>query len=275
MTVYIEYVLINNFIIDYLLLRLTFILTGKKVKTFRLILLSILGACFSLVFPLINLGKLYLSVIKLLFGTLLVLISAKFNTKKEFFINLGVFFFVTVLLGGAVFAVYFAVGVTNFAEIYVALCFIPVWLLSVILKKAVLFLYRRKNVESVIYPFEFTLCGEKFIGRGFLDTGNALYYNDKPVVVCEMSFVKKIFKGQEVYKRLQKIKIHSASGSSEKFCINLEELKIFIKDKQYIYSNAVLMIARINITGADLLLHPALLEGVYEGKDNREVKKVS
>ncbi len=275
MTVYIEYVIINNFIIDYLLLRFTFIFTGQKVNRIRLIILSLIGAIFSLVFPLIKMGNFYLTIIKILFGTLLVAVSARYKNKREFFINLCVFYFLTFLLGGSIFGVYFIFGVSYSSELAVATCFVPACLLALIGKEVVKFLYRRKHVESVIYNFEFTIFGKKFTGRGFLDTGNSLYYKDNPVIICEKKFIREVLDVPNFYKSLEKIMVNTVNGKSEKFCLPLDEFRIFIGDKPNIYNNVTLTISEVKIIGADAILHPALVGVNYEKSDNGKLKKVS
>ncbi len=275
MTVYIEYVILNNLVIDYLLLRLTFILTGKRHGKLRLFFCGVLGAVISLIFPLIKLGNFYLTILKALVGVLLLFLSVNFKSGREFYINFTVFCFLTFLFGGSIFAVYLLLGVENSSELAVFLCFLPAWALVYLVKSVVTFLYRRKNVECVIYPFEFTVCSITISGRGFLDTGNALYFKDNPVVICEMGLVKKLFGVAEVYKRMKLMKIATATGEGEKFCLPLDEFKIFIEDKPNIYNNVTLVIAKVDITGADLIIHPALVGVENAGKNNRQVKKVS
>ncbi len=275
MTVYIEYVIFNNFVIDYLLLKFTYLLTGKSVKNLNLFISSLVGAIFSLIFPLISLGKIYSTIIKLLFGTLLVLITAKYKSKKEFIINLTIFYFLTFLLGGSIIGVYSIIGISHYKELTVALCFIPAYLIIYLIKNVVSFIYKRRHVESVIYNFEFTLFGEKYVGRGFLDTGNNLYYKDNPVIVCEKNYIKKALDKKEFYSNVKKISVSTALGEKEKFCIKLDEFKIFIGDKPNIYNNVTLTIAEVNITGADAILHPALLGVNYENDGDAKIKKVS
>ena len=54
MTVYVEYVLINNFIIDYVLLYLSQLLAKKHVKKTSTLIASFIGAIISLVYPLVE-----------------------------------------------------------------------------------------------------------------------------------------------------------------------------------------------------------------------------
>ena len=275
MIVYIEYVIINNFIIDFLLLKTTFILSGKREKLFNLILTSILGAVISLSYPLIKLGAFYLTIIKVLAGVLIVLIASKYKSKREFFINLAIFYSLTFLVGGGVFGILSLLGITEYKELVVSLCFIPACLLILATKGVITYLYRRKNVESFIYFVEIEFCNVKLKGRAFLDTGNGLYSNDSPVIVCDKAFIQKLYTTKEFYKRLFKMEITTAMGSGEKYCLPLDSFKIFIKDKPNIYNNVMLMIAKIDMVGVDILLHPSLLGGEYERESDTKIKKVS
>ena len=82
MTVYIEYVLIDNFVIDYLLLKTTFSLARAKVKRGRLAVCATLGAAISLFYPLIE-GVLAVSIpLKFCVGLLLVSLARKHQSLK-------------------------------------------------------------------------------------------------------------------------------------------------------------------------------------------------
>ena len=275
MIVYIEYVIINNFVIDFLLLKTTFLLTGMKTKLYKLILSAILGALISLVFPFINIKGFFLTLIKVLVGALLVILSSKFKDKREFFINLLVFYLLTFTLGGIILGVLSISGIEKAKELLVALCFIPAFLLLYGVKKVFTYLYRRKNVENLIYDTELEFNGIKIKGRAFLDTGNLLYYKDSPVIVCEKAFIKKFTLDKDFYKSLKKIEITTALGNGHNYCIILSSFKIFIKDKPNIYNNVALMIAKINMVGVDILLHPALIGENYGKEPIDKIKKVS
>ena len=74
MKVYIEYVLIDNFVIDYLLLKATFAVTGYPYSKGRLFLCAFLGSLFALLYPLIPVGEPFITISKILFGLFLTFI---------------------------------------------------------------------------------------------------------------------------------------------------------------------------------------------------------
>ena len=82
MDVYIEYVIIDNLIIDYLLLTNTYrILRIKTIKAW-IFFCAILGTIFAIVLPIINLKNVYKTIIKLIFSFMLVFISARFICQR-------------------------------------------------------------------------------------------------------------------------------------------------------------------------------------------------
>ena len=101
MVVFIEYVLIDNFFIDFMLLKTTYVIMNITTKKSRLVVASVIGAGVSLVFPLITLTNILTLTIKLLVGVLMVLISYKFTTFRSFYISVVVFLTLTFLAGGA------------------------------------------------------------------------------------------------------------------------------------------------------------------------------
>ena len=102
MTVYVEYVLVNNLIIDYLLLKATFRATAKPTPRSRLFFCALIGALFSLLYPLIGVSGIMLSIIKVVFGLLFVFISANFDGFRSYIRHATLFMFFTFAMGGII-----------------------------------------------------------------------------------------------------------------------------------------------------------------------------
>ena len=120
MTVYIEYVFIDNLIIDYLLFKATFTLTGNGYNKGRLLFCAFLGGVFALLYPLISAHTVIVTVIKVLFGLLIMLLANSYRTKKNFYVNTVVFFGLTFLVGGAIIGVFSLLGLEYSAEFSIA-----------------------------------------------------------------------------------------------------------------------------------------------------------
>lgn len=189
MTVYVEYVLINNFIIDASLLKASAKVLRLKTPKKRLILCGLLGAAASLIFPLVQ--NLALSfALKILVGFLLCLLSVKADIKEsvKHFIFFTVF---TFLFGGAAYALKECFCVNRRAEeVFIALEFIPA---LVIYRFAVLFskfALTTGVTGKFITDCEIFLQDKKYCVKGFFDSGNSVYCGFTPVLVCSKAFSK-------------------------------------------------------------------------------------
>lgn len=273
MTVYIEYVVINNLIIDYFLLKASFHLSGIPVGRIRLFLCAFLGAGFALLYPLLSVNALLLSIIKIAFGLLMVLLCARFKSLRVFVITSTIFFSYTFLVGGAIIGVYNLFGLDYNNQITVAVIAFPVCLIINGLSKVVRYVYKRKDVESFIYDVEVSLDGVAVRCKGFMDTGNGLYDGKNPVIVCDKEFAKRFISPRI---KIKKILVNTVNGRTENIAFELSSLKIYQGDKSNIYNNVTLCVSNMAVgTGYELILHPALFK---EGKDeqvNVKVKKVS
>ena len=116
MKIYIEIAIIDNLIINFILLYLT----GKIFKVFRgklyVFFASLLGTVFALLFPLIHAGNLILIFLKTLLGCVMVYIAFAPKTFKRLSFEFFVFFTLTFLLGGIIYAVFgmFKIDIYNF-----------------------------------------------------------------------------------------------------------------------------------------------------------------
>ena len=200
MNVYVEFVIIDNFVFDYLLLLLTFYKDRKQINK-RIIISSLFGTVFALVFPLLNLHELILFALKILLAFSMVAIAGKFITFKEYILQVNKFILLTFLFGGIIYGVYslfgleysFLYGTTN--------SFLPLGLMiltAIILYFSGVKLFCRFFEKKLIYPF---VCkcklyknGQEITVNGFIDSGNSLLYNGcESVCIASGELVKKIY----------------------------------------------------------------------------------
>ncbi len=276
MTVYIEYVFIDNLIIDYLLFKATFTLTGNGYNKGRLLFCAFLGGVFALLYPLISAHTVIVTVIKVLFGLLIMLLANSYRTKKNFYVNTVVFFGLTFLVGGAIIGVFSLLGLEYSAEFSIAVMILPVYILIRSLTAVVKYLYRRKEVVCLTYDFEIEFLGNTVKGKGFLDTGNGLYDGDSPVIVCGKKFFQKLIDGAKQLPKIGKIELSTVTGKDQSFCVKLNYLKIYIDGRENIFNNVTLALAKKGIgDDYDVILHPALKENNYVKCDKDKTEKVS
>jgi len=276
MTVYIEYVLIDNFLIDYALLKCTFLIMGKQIKRLRLILCALLGSIIALVYPLISGVAVLSTIIKILTGLLLTLLSAKYNGIKDYFYCTLLFFLLTFLAGGTVIGVMQILGLNYSTKTFIAIGFLPALLIIKGVASFIKELYKRKGVMKGLYPVEMQVDGYMVKTNGFMDTGNNLYYNNAPCIVCGKAFFKRIIKGVKGLPKLEKISVKTVTGKGQMTLIKLSALKIYYGDKWHIHNSVNICVSpNFRGVGYDVILHPDLLEVNDEKFSTIKVKKVS
>ena len=104
MTIYIDIVLFENIIMNYIILFATAIVLKLKIKYIRIFIASLLGAIYSVI-AYIGILKLYSSIImKILLSILIVYIAFNPQSLKKMWKNLIIFYLTSFVFGGVAFA---------------------------------------------------------------------------------------------------------------------------------------------------------------------------
>ena len=198
MVVYIEYAFLENTLFDFVLLSLSFLLCKTKTVWWKTIISACVGGVFAVIFPLILLPNVLLIFLKIAVGFLLCLLAfPRIKNKKEwggYALNVGVFFFLTFLYGGALTALFSAVFPQKTPIFLVALGFALLSLLTLLLFKK---LYQKRKVFQGIYPCEIRYKQRNFALLGYLDSGNLASKNGLPVCFLSPDIFYDIF-GEEI-----------------------------------------------------------------------------
>ena len=193
MTIYVEYALIENFLIDGMLLYLC--LRGAKVnfKWKKLLFSAFVGAIFALVSPLLALPDFLSYLLKFAMGFLLCLLAfPRLKNKNDvgrYAMSCALFFLLAFAFAGAIFALYerfaFSDGGYQMQQTPVAivLCFgVAFFIFSVQLGKKI---YKKQTIFRHVYDCAI-LCGKRRVAvLGFFDSGNLATV--KGVPVCFLS----------------------------------------------------------------------------------------
>ncbi len=270
MSIYIEYAIIDNLIINYLLLKTATRCALIKTRFINLFISSLVGTAVAVLLPLFSLDNGYLLLIKITLSLLLTLLAGKYLSIKKYLFTYLLFILFTFLCGG------FIIALFNFAMIDYETYFItsydsvvPIGLtvfLVYIISKAVLSLVGKLLKERNLRPF-LRQCAiidnnKKFIVKGFIDSGNGLYDNKSglPVIVCSNSLFEKL-KKSSVKKSVSKLEFDTVSGSSLMELYVIDKLLIYNGIKVNIFNNVLLGVSPsgFNSNNYQLLLHPSLI----------------
>lgn len=222
MEVYIEYVLMDNLIINYLILLLTKKTINLSVKKINTLLSNVMATTFAVIMPLINLSGVLLFLYKILVGIIVVLIFQKPKNLKMFIVTFLIFISYTFMLGGFVYAITLMLNLkTTNNGIFIAGCEIPMSLLVLVFAiyvwvmfKTIQSVKKQNTINKFVYEVVLNVKGEKFFLKAFLDTGNSLYVNNAPIVVISANTFLKMFKDINYQKlMLEKITDNDISGA--------------------------------------------------------------
>lgn len=199
--IYIEYVFIENFLYDFVLLWLAFFSARVKMRWYRLMASACVGGVFALTFPLLRLPTALLTMLKLMVGALLCILAfGKISTRKGW----GQCLLATALLyafsfgfGGTLLVVYEVLpsgGKIPSGWVFLGfavLSFVSIWLVKR--------LYARRMLFRRVYACTVSAGEGRISTEGFYDSGNLAVENGLPVCFVSPTLFYELF-GAEILK---------------------------------------------------------------------------
>lgn len=239
MEVYIEYAFLQNFIIDALLLWLALNISKQPISYKRIALSALCGAAFALLFPLLNLSKVFAFFLKFSFGFLLCLLATKPKNAGGMVALSFVFFFgLTFLFGGALIALYqiFELDhsiengyIVESAPLSLVLCGIIV--LAVFTLKWAKKLYFDRKIRRFYYSCELFSQTKCIKAVGFLDSGNLASFHSIPVCFLSPEMVFELIDTGQVFDEMQ---ISTLNGVKKIKIFKGPILKIYFENSEHI-----------------------------------------
>ncbi len=184
--IYIDELILLNFIIDYILIDFTSNVLKININIKRKIFSCLFGE-ISILYLFFNINNFYLVLFKLFIGIIMIIIAFGFNDIKSFIKNIIYFYSFSFLLGGTLY--YFKVE--NLLKYEYFLLFIPVIMNSY--KKLT---YNLKNILSTKYKVTVYLNnGNILYLNGHMDTGNSLIdpITNKKVIIINKNINENYF----------------------------------------------------------------------------------
>lgn len=109
MTIYVDVVVMENIIMNYIILLATGIVLKKKVKHIRLIIAGVLGAIYSVI-TYASILEIYSGIVlKIILSIVIVYISYNSQNLKELWKDILIFYLTSFVFGGAAFALIYIV----------------------------------------------------------------------------------------------------------------------------------------------------------------------
>lgn len=219
MSVYIEYVILDNFVIDYIILYAVSKTLKLYTRRLRLILSSGLGTALAIILPLVTAPQLILFIIKLVCGFGMTVIISPFKLKK---IILSYIFFVTYtfVLGGCIIGVLYLADADIHSAATLSYSYtVPIGLIAgicfvyiMLMLRLVRYIYKKRNILPFIRQITITYDGKDYHSTGFIDSGNRLYDDSgNPVILLSPQLLHKILPEEII------IKLYSGTIDSKVF----------------------------------------------------------
>lgn len=214
MTIYIDIVLIENLIMNYIILFATSIVLKLKVKHMRIIIASLLGAIYSIV-AYIDFLKMYSNIImKIILSILIAYIAFNPQNIKKMWKDLAVFYLISFVFGGVALALIYIVKPQDilmkkglFLGIYplktIILGAIVSFFIIIIVFKM---LKNRISKKDMFCNIEIKINNQLIKTNAMIDTGNFLRepITNTPVIVIEHTLLYKCIP-EEILNNLENI----------------------------------------------------------------------
>lgn len=195
MTIYIDIVIIENLIMNYIILCATGIVSKNKIRHLRLIMASLLGAIYSVV-AYMKILEIYSNIVlKILLSVIIVYIAYNPQTVKKLWKTLVMFYLVSFVFGGVAFSLIYIIKPQDIIMkngLFLGTYPLKTIILGAIVAFAIIIIavkiIRKKfTTKDMICDIEIMLNNKKINTKALLDTGNMLKepITNTPVVVVE------------------------------------------------------------------------------------------
>lgn len=252
MKIYLEYVIIDNFIFDYLLLLATFYKRGEKTKKGKIIFSSIIGTAISVVFPLLKLHEIVLFFLKITTAFFLVFLAGEFLNFKSYFISVNKFILLTFLFGGSIYGIFSILSI-DYAFLYgtsnslIPLGFIIILAIGLyyFTKKIYQLIFFKKIINAFSCKCTLYFQGNKVDAIGYFDSGNHLSYKNIGVSFACSSLCKKLYyQGYFNCPPIGELNIYTATGKKRVAIYQFDKLEIYFNQKRNIIYKPKIAISR-------------------------------
>ena len=202
MDIYIEFVIIDNLVMDYIIINFMEMTIGRKFGRWNKVVLLILGCCFALLLPLLVQHKVLSLVYRFITAMLLVICLKRYRTIREFLLYYFMFFAYTFFVGGLCFGLIQMLGIDYTMSSVVMYEFdFPFGLFALIMlvvirlmKRTVMAIKNRLKTSSYIRKIKVVDSDNMVEGYGLLDSGNAIKYDGVSVSIISVDLFLKLYR---------------------------------------------------------------------------------
>ena len=241
MKVYIDVIIILNFIFDFISLLGTSIILKRNTKLFRILIGSLIGE-LSVLTLFIRFSPFELILLKIILSLFINYIVFSFHDIRYFSTNLYYFYLFELVLGGLL---YMTRSNNMFIEILLGVIFICFFIKSI---------RKLKNNYNKYIPIKLDNNNNTYILNAFLDTGNKLKdpYLNSPIIILDNS--KFNLNGDIL------VPYNTCNSNNILRCVKGSNL--YINNKRINKKFLIGLSNNINLDGVDCIFNEELMEGL-------------
>lgn len=249
MNIYIEDFLIQNILINFCLIKLVYLTVKPKSSFFKMICASIIGAGFSVVIAIFLNNSLILNVFKFLCANTMLFIAFK-QSKKQYIFSLILLFIYTFALGGLITSLSSSVYYTSFGAVTTSkfslelICSLII-VVSYVFELVVKHMKLKINTSNLIYKTTLYLGKNSININAYMDTGNFINHNGKPVLILDLNSYLKLSKKSIIDFYLSKtetLQTSTVTGNSNLKLFTIDKISIKNGKKNIILTNQLIAI---------------------------------
>ena len=199
MQVYIEYVILNNLLINALVLVLTLRFMRYKINKLAIFISSALGTVYAVFLPLYDYLNIF--IFKIVLSLVMMAIVLGKCGLKKYILGSAIFYGLTFALGGCVtgLASMFSYELDDLSNslipFYVALAGLTLVIAQKLIYKHIVLARRKSRYEDTVV---ISANGKEITCKAYYDSGNKLYYKNKPTIIIDESIALQLYGQNEL-----------------------------------------------------------------------------
>ena len=224
MTIYLDIIFLENFILNLILLYAVGIETKSKIKFYRIVIASILGSIYAIILYIVKIEFLYSIVMKIMLSMVMVYVSFEIKGFKDLLKKMLYFYLTSFVFGGGALALIYIVNTGKISiqngQIQGSYTILTIMIGIIIAFITIIIAFRLKknkiSKDDLMCNIEIKINNKEVKTKAMIDTGNLLKepITNIPVVVVEHILLKKIIPN-EILDNIDNILGGDLSGISE------------------------------------------------------------
>lgn len=269
MVVYVDILILINFVVDYFLILISAKFLNIKPRFWRLVLSALVGGIFSLYIFLPQNKLVFQFAVQFLMSASLCFITFGFIDVKNFIKNTLVLFCVNFAYSGAMIALWLvakpygmvinnSVVYFNISPLFLILFSVVGYFVVIILRKIL-----KKPFASSAYCTVEVICLEKSLFlSGIADTGNSItdVFGFSEIFITDKDAVEKILaEEKENPSRFRKIPCSTITGQNLLDGYRIDLAIVDFNNKKYEFKNPILAVSTTPLNDCQIIVNPEKL----------------